>query len=115
MLIEERIKIEQIYKEKDEQLKSIINAISSKFILSTPQNKEELFEAEIEENSSEEPLENRRLMSLNKYLKSRDFSKKKISKIKEKFKEYSKDDSRIIAIGKKLYIDLQKYDYSDLM
>ncbi|MDX9756691.1 MAG: DNA-binding protein, partial [Sulfurimonas sp.] len=47
MLIEERIKIEQIYKEKDEQLKSIINAISSKFILSTPQNKEELFEAEI--------------------------------------------------------------------
>ncbi|MBS4068810.1 MAG: DNA-binding protein [Sulfurimonas sp.] len=115
MLIEERIKIEQIYKEKDEQLKSIINAISSKFILSTPQNKEELFEAEIEENSSEEPLENRRLMSLNKYLKSRDFSKKKISKIKEKFKEYSKDDSRIIGIGKKLYIDLQKYDYSDLM
>ena len=115
MLIEERIKIEQIYKEKDEQLKNIINAISSKFILSTPQNKEELFEAEIEEKSSEEPLENRRLMSLNKYLKSRDFSKKKISKIKEKFKEYSKDDSRIIAIGKKLYIDLQKYDYSDLM
>jgi len=115
MLIEERIKIEQIYKEKDEQLKSIINAISSKFILSTPQNKEELFEAEIEEKSAEEPLENRRLMSLNKYLKSRDFSKKKKSKIKEKFKEYSKDDSRIITIGKKLYIDLQKYDYSDLM
>lgn len=115
MLIEERIKIEQIYREKDEQLKNIINAISSKFILSTPQNKEELFEAEIEEKSVEEPLENRRLMSLNKYLKSRDFSKKKISKIKEKFKEYSKDDSRIITIGKKLYIDLQKYDYSDLM
>ena len=115
MLIEERIKIEQIYKEKDEQLKNIINAISSKFILSTPQNREELFEAEIEEKSEEEPLENRRLMSLNKYLKSRDFSKKKISKIKEKFKEYSKDDSRIITIGKKLYIDLQKYDYSDLM
>jgi hypothetical protein len=115
MLIEERIKIEQIYKEKDEQLKNIINAISSKFILSTPQNKEELFEAEIEEKSEEESLENRRLMSLNKYLKSRDFSKKKISKIKEKFEEYSKDDSRIITIGKKLYIDLQKYDYSDLM
>ena len=115
MLVEERIKIEQIYKEKDEQLKNILNAISSKFILSTPQNKEELFEAEIEEKSVEEPLENRRLISLNKYLKSRDFSKKKISKIKEKFKEYSKDDSRIITIGKKLYIDLQKYDYSDLM
>lgn len=55
MLIEERIKIEQIYKEKDEQLKNIINAISSKFMLHTPkefsQNQEELIEAEI--NSDE--------------------------------------------------------------
>ena len=36
MLIDERIKIEQIYKDKDEQLKSIINAISSKFMLDAP-------------------------------------------------------------------------------
>lgn len=118
MLIQERMKIEQIYKEKDEQLKNIINAISSKFMLNTPQNEpqvqEELVEAEIEEQSIEqEPQEARRLISLNKYLKSREFSKKKISKIKEKFKEQSKDDSRIVIIGKKYYIDLQKYDYSD--
>jgi hypothetical protein len=115
MLIEERIKIEQIYKEKDEQLKNIINAISSKFMLNASQSRDEHFEAEIEEKSQEEPQEERRLISLGKYLKSRDFSKKKILKIKERFKELSKDDSRIITIGKKLYIDLQKYDYSDLM
>lgn len=118
MLIQERMKIEQIYKEKDEQLKNIINAISSKFMLNTPQselqNEEELVEAEIEEQLVEqEPQETRRLISLNKYLKSREFSKKKISKIKEKFKEQGKDDSRIVIIGKKYYIDLQKYDYSD--
>lgn len=118
MLIQERMKIEQIYKEKDEQLKNIINAISSKFMLNTPQNEsqeqEELVDAEIEEQLIEqEPQEARRLISLNKYLKSREFSKKKISKIKEKFKEQSKDDSRIVIIGKKYYIDLQKYDYSD--
>lgn len=119
MLIEERIKIEKIYKEKDEQLKNIINAISSKFMLNTPKNKpqiqDESLEAEIEEKIEEEPLENRRLISLNKYLKSRDFSKKKISKIKEKFEEKANEDSRIITIGKKYYIDVQKYDYSDLM
>lgn len=119
MLIEERVKIEQIYKEKDEQLKNILSAISSKFMLNTPQNDlhvgDELVDAEIEEQQlvEEEPTEARRLISLNKYLKSREFSKKKISKIKEKFKEQGKDDSRIVIIGKKYYIDLQKYDYSD--
>ncbi len=118
MLIEERIKIENIYKEKDEQLKNILNAISSKFMLNAPENNlsdtnGELFEAEIEEKKKENFVENRRLISLNKYLKSKDFSKKKISKIKEKFEKNAKEDSRIVIIGKKYYIDLQKYDYSD--
>ena len=36
------------------------------------------------------------------------------SLVKEKFKKRAKTDSRIITIGKKLYIDLDKYDYSDL-
>lgn len=120
MLIEERIKIENIYKEKDEQLKNIINAISSKFMLNAPQEAsmgmdDELFEAEIQVREPKESIEDRRLISLNKYLKSKDFSKKKISKMKEKFQEQAKEDSRIITIGKKYYIDLQKYDYSDLM
>lgn len=118
MLIEERIKIENIYKEKDEQLKNIINAISSKFMLNAPQEAsmgmdDELFEAEIQVREPKESIEDRRLISLNKYLKSKDFSKKKISKMKEKFQEQAKEDSRIITIGKKYYIDLQKYDYSD--
>lgn len=118
MLIEERIKIENIYKEKDEQLKNIINAISSKFMLSAPQEistgvDDETYEAEIQPREPKESIENRRLISLNKYLKSKGFSKKKISKIKEKFEVSSKDDPRIITIGKKYYIDLQKYDYSD--
>jgi valyl-tRNA synthetase len=121
MLIKEREKIEQIYKDKDEQLKNIINAISSNLMLNNPQNKlhiqDDSFEAEIEESLKEEEEENleenSRLISLNKYLKNGNFSKKKISKIKEKFKEHAKDDSRVIMVGKKYYIDLQKYDYSD--
>lgn len=110
MLIAEREKIEQIYKDKDEQLKNILNAISSKFMLSAPDEViEEMVDAEIDE-----PEQVSRLISLGKYLKSKDFSKKKISKIKEKFKQQAEIDSRIITIGKKYYVDLEKYDYSDL-
>ncbi|MCK9473293.1 DNA-binding protein [Sulfurimonas sp.] len=110
MLLQEREKIEQIYKEKDEQLKNIINAISSKFILNAP---DESFEAEIEHIQKEDLAEEKRLVSLSKYLKSKDFSKKKRLKIKEKFKAREKEDPRVIEIDKKYYIDLQKYDYSD--
>jgi len=115
MLIEEREKIEQIYRDKDEQLKNILNSISSKFMLNAPAdelgaNEELLVEAEIEEDSGYK----HGLISLNKYLKSKEFSKKKALKIKGKFKKRAKEDSRIITIGKKYYIDLDKYDYSDL-
>lgn len=123
MLIDERIKIENIYREKDEQLKNIINAISSKLLLSTPQEIQDTIEGEIDEAEDiedehndiddEQDIGKSRLTSLSKYLKSQNFSKKKISKIKEKFKERAKDDSRVVTIGKKQYIDLQKYDYSD--
>lgn len=111
MLIEERKKIEQIYKEKDEQLKNIINAISSKFILNTPP--EEPLEVEIEHIQKEDSAQEKRLVALNKYLKSKDFSKKKRKEIKEAFKTRVQDDPRVIEIDKKYYIDLQKYDYSD--
>ena len=114
MLVDERKKIEQIYKDKDEQLKNILNAISTKFMLNAPddvlESGEELVEAEIEQPLQEQES---RLISLNKYIKSREFSKKKSSKIKDKFKKRAEKDSRIITIGKKLYIDLAKYDYSD--
>ncbi len=131
MLIDERQKIEKIYKDKDEQLKNILNAISSKFMLETPK---EHLEAEIEVDAEnydttkevtkvsgleESSLfipsnsKNNTLTPLNKYLKSRDFSKKKREKIKIKFEKNYKGDSRIIKLNKKYYIDLDKYDYSD--
>jgi len=108
MLIEERKKIEAIYKEKDEQLKNILSTISSQFMLSAPEKKEEdLFEAEIEEPSST-------LTSLKKHLKEQNTSKKKSEKITKRFKKLYKTDERIVKVGKKIYIDLVKYDYRDL-
>jgi len=115
MLIDERKKIEQIYKEKDEQLKNILSTISSQFMLNTPElvnpsKNKDLLEAEIEEPKKIKT----RLVSLNKHLKTTKLSKKKIKKIKNKIKENTSNDNRIIKIGKKHYLDLNKYDYSDL-
>ena len=132
ILIDERQKIEKIYKDKDEQLKNILNAISSKFMLEAPS---EHLEAEIEEvnaqnydisnastkvNRLEESslvnssnIKKATLTPLNKYLKSRNFSKKKREKIKIKFDKYYKGDNRVVRLKKKYYLDLDKYDYSD--
>lgn len=151
MLIQERKKIEQIYKDKDEQLKNILNAISSNFILNAPATKKDIEEsqhldAEIEVNEETYDMEDEAtkvngpeesslftsseqkeeksfkrnneddlsiLTSLKKYLKARDFSKKKRKKIKEKFEKNANKDKRVIKLNKKIYIDLGKYNYSD--
>ena len=116
MLIEERKKIEQIYKEKDEQLKNILTTLSSQFMLSSgvqqDEDKVETVEVEIEE-SKDDAVES--VISLKKYLKGKDFSLKKIKKIRDKFKKKSKKDDRIILVGSKYYINPTKYDYSDLI
>ncbi|MBD3796957.1 MAG: DNA-binding protein [Campylobacterales bacterium] len=115
MLIEEKEKLEKIYKEKDEQLKNILQTLSSKFMLNVPAQEVETieqsitYEAEIEEDeefASE-------MVSLKKHLKSLKISEKKINKITSKFKNF--DDVRVVRIGKKIYIDPLKYDYSDLI
>ncbi|MBU1658163.1 DNA-binding protein [bacterium] len=116
MLIQERIRIEQIYKDKDEQLKNILNAISSNFLLNTSQElaskKEEHLEAEIEiEDITDKRGE---LISLKKYLKHSNYSSNKKEKIKAVFKRRAKKDHRIILVGNKYYMDRIKYDYSDM-
>ncbi|QOP42468.1 DNA-binding protein [Sulfurimonas sediminis] len=114
MLIAEREKIERIYKEKDEQLKNILSTISSQFMLNAPQEavaEDEMLEAEIES----EVVEESKVVSLNRHLKKRGFSAKKIKKIKARFKKSAKKDERIIIVGKKYYIDTKKYDYSDII
>jgi len=111
MLIQEREKIEQIYKDKDEQLKSILTTLSAQFMLNAPTEREEHLDAEIE---TVEDIKGE-LISLKKYLKKNNFSIKKKEKITRRFKKKVKKDERIIVIGGKFYIDSVKYDYSDLI
>lgn len=112
MLIEEKRKIEQIYREKDEQLKNIINAISSKLMLGEFQGKKDALEAELEDIHE---IDKSTLTSLKKYIKSKKLSKKNASKLKEKFKETALSDQRVIQIGKKYFVDLKNYTYDDLL
>ena len=115
MLIQERIKIEEIYLQKDEQLKNILNSLSSKFMLNTPveeTNINEHVEAEIEiiKNTQEN-----KLISLKRYLKDSSLKKSEKEKIKDKVKKIAKKDYRIVVVGKKYYINLGKYDYGDIL
>ena len=116
ILIEERIRVEQIYKDKDEQLKNMLNAISSKFLQYTKKQElitdsEELVETEIEVNEEDSTL-----ISINKYFKQTSCSAKKLKKLKLKFKKAVKrNDERFQVIGKKYYLNTLKYDYSDLL
>ena len=117
MLIEERIRIEQIYKEKDEQLKSIINAISTQIVQKTKElemqfaKPEESLDVEIEE---ENEIKQDNLISLKKYLKQQKLSSKKTEKLKKKISKISKKDHRFIMVDDKCYLDFSRYSYSDI-
>lgn len=126
MLIEERIKIENIYKEKDEQLKTILSSISSQFMLGSPQVQqeedvikeiEEHVEAEIEvaQEPEQEEVVSSKIISLKKYLKKENFSIKKQEKIFKRFKKREEKEERIIIKGKKYFIDLSNYSYEDII
>jgi len=112
MLIEEREKIEQIYKEKDEQLKNILATLSSQFMLTQPAPQEDPLEIETVEI---EEVQESDVISLKKFVKNLNVSDKKSQKIKTKFKKKAKTDNRITLIGDKIYVDILKYDYSDII
>ena len=115
MLIAEREKIEQIYKDKDEQLKNILATLSSQLQISAPTEEVETIDTHIEEEISEEIDDKSSLISLKKHLKTLDLSDKKIKKIHARFLKKSLNDERVISIGKKYYLDTTKYDYRDLI
>jgi hypothetical protein len=114
MLIEERIKIEQIYRDKDEQLKSILSTFQNQFMLTPSKPKQKLDDSALEAEIEDIPSENNTI-SLNKYLKTQELSKKKIKKIKSRFESRAESDHRILSVGSKHYINISKYDYRDLL
>lgn len=112
MLVEERIKIENIYKEKDEQLKNILQTMSAKFLT---QN----FNPTVEDNSHGTIVEvidvEDEDISLKKYLKFLGLKSKKIEKTIERFKVLAKRDKRITIKDGKLFVQPKRYSYKDLI
>jgi len=124
MLIAEREKIEQIYKERDEQLRNVLQVVASKFLSAHNVDQviddaisgtDESQDAEVIEARSidEAPLDD--LIALKKYLKRYDYDKKTRRSIVETFEKRLKKDDRIFDIEGKLYIRPMSFDYSDLL
>ncbi|CAI6143820.1 MAG: hypothetical protein SPLUMA2_SPLUMAMAG2_01014 [uncultured Sulfurimonas sp.] len=117
MLINERKKIEAIYREKDEQLKNILSTLSSQFMQLREKpsgiiDVSETLEVEIQEPTSSKKES---IISLKKYLKSKNYSEKKLKRIKKVFSKRVKKDKRITEINGKIYLDFTKHDYLDLL
>jgi len=111
MLIEERLKIEQIYKERDAQLRNVLQVVASKFLNAASMERviEEAVTAEVIEEH--EPS----LISLKAFLKLKNYRKKERDAIKARFKKCAGDDPRITLQEGKLFLDPGRYDYGDLL
>ena len=121
MLIEEKVKIEQIYKERDTQLKSVLQVVASKFL--THQNMEAVIEEVVTTESINDlddvidVVDERddEVVSLKQFLKLKMYSKKKRSKIKARFEKKMFDDERILVKKGKIYLKPNHFDYGDLI
>lgn len=126
MLIEEKVKIEQIYKERDAQLKSVLQVVASKFL--THQNMDAIIEEAVAADDEEplEPLEpfddvidvveeDDDFVSLKQFLKLKMYPKKKREKIKARFEKRAFEDERIIIKKGKYHLRPNHFDYSDLI
>ncbi len=115
MLIEERQKIEQIYKERDEQLRSVLQVVASKFLSAATMESviEEAVTAEVIETS--EPERAPEWIALKAFLKLKKCKGKERDRIKERFKKSAKGDERILLKEGKCYLDPSRFDYADLL
>lgn len=117
MLIDERIKVEQIYKERDAQLRSVLHVVATKFLshVNTDAVMQEgmtvdAINADIVDSEIEEWI------SLKSFLKLKRVKDKEKKMIKRGFETALKNgDERLIPRGDKIFLNPSKFDYSDLL
>ena len=125
MLREERSRIEKLYQSKDEQLKSVLELINTKLQLSQPVPLTTAAEAERETAmheeipvSPEDPVStpvNPHKIALRRYLKNIGLDTEEKRIIKRRFAGAYGSDIRILQHNGEFYLDLAKFDYSDLL
>lgn len=119
MLIDERIKIEQIYKERDVQLRSVLHLVATKFLSHVNEDvvMQEAMRGDCNENAiNVEIIEYDEWVSLKSFLKLKKYDDKSKKKIKKRFESAThKDNERLILRDGKLFLNPAQFDYSDLM
>jgi len=112
MLIAQKNDIEQVYKDRDEQLKQILHTISTKFL---PRQEELIIEEEIKEDFVDVQALNSEPIRLKKFLNLKDYKPAKRERIKNRFKRLLGQEERVFKHKGKIYIDPSKYSYKDLI
>lgn len=116
MLIDERVKVEQIYKERDAQLRSVLHVVATKF-LSHASVDDVMEEAKTVEaiNVDVVDTEIEEWVSLKSFLKLKRYNDKEKKKIKSRFEAVRGDDVRLSLRNGKVFLNPSEYDYSDLL
>lgn len=116
MLIDERVKVEQIYKERDAQLRSVLHVVATKFLshVSPEAVMQEGMEQSIDAINAD-IVETDGWISLKDFLKLKRFKDPQKKKIKKRFEKLAKNDSRIFMRDDKLFLNPGEFDYSDLI
>lgn len=116
MLIDERVKVEQIYKERDAQLRSVLHVVATKFlshvntdVVMEEANGVDAINADVVENEIEE------WVSLKSFLKLKRYNDKEKKKIKNRFEALANEDIRLSSREGKIFLNPSEYDYSDLL
>jgi hypothetical protein len=112
MLIAERERIEEIYTAKDEQLKSFLEVINNKLLLS--QNNA-VHDVDISVTAPVSPSLPNGVIELKRYLKFIGMGSDERKAVKKRFEASFGSDIRIIQKEGEFYVDLSKYDYTDFL
>ena len=112
MLRDEMSKIEQVYSDKDKQLKNILELINAKI---TAEQIDTIHEVETIPLVKEQISKKEEIIELKSYLKTLELENYQKKVIKKRFLAIEKEDVRVIKQNGKLYLDFSKYDYSDLL
>jgi hypothetical protein len=117
MLIDERLKVEQIYKERDAQLRSVLHVVATKFLSHV--NPEAVMQEGMETGRVDainaDIVETDGWISLKDFLKLKRIKEPQKKKIKKRFEKLATSDARIYTRDAKLFLNPGEFDYSDLI
>jgi hypothetical protein len=117
MLIDERVKVEQIYKERDAQLRSVLHVVATKFLshVNTDTVMQEGMSNEAI-NADIVDIEVDEWISLKSFLKLKKIKDQEKKKIKKRFESALKDgDERLSTQDEKIFLNPSRFDYTDIL